>query len=107
PQEGILPRPLWTLTKWRLCLDEDLPTACFLEVLGQRWQSIFQRFFNAERTTRLQRLRRQYLSPQALHLAQLMSTVNQGLRASLLSEVDIWEQGTASENQSIPALAAD
>jgi hypothetical protein len=35
-QEGILPRPLWTLTKWRLCLDEDLPTACFLEILGQR-----------------------------------------------------------------------
>src|SRR5258707_6133785 len=91
PQEGMLPRPLWTLTKWRLCLDEDLPTACFLEVLGQRWQSIFQRFFSAECTARLQHLRRQYLSPHALHLAELLSTLNQGLRLSSLTEVDIWE----------------
>jgi hypothetical protein len=106
PQEGILPHPLWTLTKWRLCLDEDLPTACFLEILGQRWQSIFQHFFSAERAARLQQAHLQYLSPQALRLAQLLSTVNQGLRASLLIEVDIWEQATAPEQQSRSALEA-
>jgi hypothetical protein len=100
-QEGILPRLLWTLTKWRLCLDEDLPTICFLEILGQRWQSIFQHFFCAERAARLQQLRRQYLSPQALHLAELLSIVSQGLRTSSLTEVDIWKQVTAPEKQSV------
>ena len=107
PQEGCLPRPLWTLTKWRLCLDEDLPTACFLEVLGQRWQSIFQRFFSTERSARLEQLHRQYFSPQALHLAELLSTVNQGLRTSSLSVVDIWEQVTPPEKQSTSLFQAD
>ena len=104
PQEGILPRPLWTLNKWRLCLDEDLPTTCFLEVLGQRWQSIFQHFFSAERITRLQQLRSQYLSPQALRLAELLSTLNQGLHASRLAGVDIWEQASTPETQSTGPL---
>ena len=104
PQEGILPRPLWTLNKWRLCLDEDLPTTCFLEVLGQRWQSIFQHFFSAERFARLQHLRSQYLSPQALRLAELLSTLNQGLHASELPGVDIWEQASTPEMQSTGPL---
>jgi len=105
-QEGTLPRPLWTLTKWRLCLDEDLPTTCFLEIVGQRWQSIFQHFFSAERSAKLKQAHHQYLSPQALRLAQLLSTINQGLRASLLSEVDIWEQVPAPEKQSSSSLEA-
>ena len=105
-QEGTLPRPLWTLTKWRLCLDEDLPTTCFLEIVGQRWQSIFQHFFSAERSAKLKQAHHQYLSPQALRLAQLLSTINQGLRASLLSEVDIWEQVPAPEKQSGSSLEA-
>jgi hypothetical protein len=105
-QEGILPRLLWTLTKWRLCLDEDLPTACFLEIQGQRWQSIFQHFFSDERAARLKQAHHQYLSPQALRLAQLLSTMNQGLRASELPEVDIWEQVLVSEQQSSSPLEA-
>ena len=104
PQEGILPRSLWTLTKWRLCLDEDLPTACFLEVLGQRWQSIFQDFFSAERAAQLSQASSQYLPPHAFRLAQLLSTINQGLRFSSLSELDIWEQATAPEKQPYSAL---
>jgi Reverse transcriptase (RNA-dependent DNA polymerase) len=106
PQEGIVPRPLWTLNKWRLCLDDDLPAACFLEILGQRWQSTFQRFFSAERVARLKQLRSQHLSPLAAYTAQLLSTVNQGLRLSSLTEVDIWEQAPAPKQQSAMSLQA-
>lgn len=106
PREGILPRPLWTLTKWRLCLDEDLPTACFLEILGQRWQSIFQHFFSAERDARLKQVRSQHRSPQASRISQILSTIDQGLRASTLTEIDIWEQVTAPEKQSTSPLEA-
>lgn len=106
PREGILPRPLWTLTKWRLCVDEDLPTACFLEILGQRWQSIFQHFFSAECAARLKQVRSQHISPQAFRTAQLLSRVNQGLRISTLTEVDIWAQITAPERQSTSPLEA-
>ena len=37
PEEGLATRALWTRNKWRLYLVEDLPTACLLEVLGERW----------------------------------------------------------------------
>ena len=103
PQEGIAPRLLWTLTKWRLCLDDELPTTCFLEILGQRWQSIFQRFFSAERATRLAQARRHSLSSRALRLAQLSSTLYRGLCASSLSEIDIWEQVTPAPEQQTSA----
>src|SRR5262249_4439911 len=33
PAEGLATRALWTRNKWRLYLDEDLPTACLLEIL--------------------------------------------------------------------------
>src|SRR5262249_24636290 len=99
PQEGIPPRALWTLHKWRLFLDEDLPTVCFLEILGQRWQAIFQQFFQAEREARLKQLLRQHMSFQ--HTAQMLilTRTNQGLRASSLIEVDIWEQVSSTEQQ--------
>jgi reverse transcriptase-like protein len=37
PAEGLSTRALWTRNKWRLYLDEDLPTACLLEIIGERW----------------------------------------------------------------------
>jgi hypothetical protein len=43
PAEGLSTRALWTRNKWRLYLDEDLPTACLLEILGDRWSGVFQR----------------------------------------------------------------
>lgn len=37
PAEGMEVRALWTRNRWRLYPDVDLPTACFLEVVGRRW----------------------------------------------------------------------
>jgi hypothetical protein len=37
PAEGIELRPLWTRTKWRPYLDEDLVTILFLQLIGLRW----------------------------------------------------------------------
>lgn len=43
PEEGLETRATWTRNKWRLYLGEDLPTACLLEVVGDRWVRIFER----------------------------------------------------------------
>ncbi|WP_406698300.1 reverse transcriptase domain-containing protein [Singulisphaera sp. Ch08] len=42
PDEGLKARATWTRNKWRLYLDEDLPTACLLEILGERWVRTFE-----------------------------------------------------------------
>ncbi|GHO93899.1 hypothetical protein KSF_039470 [Reticulibacter mediterranei] len=44
PQDGIPAHSTQVNQKWRLFLDEDLPTASFLAVLGQRWRLIFKQF---------------------------------------------------------------
>jgi hypothetical protein len=83
PQNGIRTHVRWAFGKWRLDIDEDLPTSCLLEILGQRWQSILQLFFRAERQTRFQ---------QFAHwdVAQLLSRISQGLRPGTPGEIDIW-----------------
>ncbi len=106
PQEGVAPRELWTLNKWRLCIDEDLPTVCFLEILGKRWQSIFQRFFNVERTARLKQQHGQHLLPQAMRLDQAIIQISQGLHTSALTEVDIWEQVPSEQRGTVPLEAS-
>ncbi len=42
PTDGVTVRAHWTQTKWRLYLDEDLPNACLLQLLGERWQTVLQ-----------------------------------------------------------------
>jgi hypothetical protein len=101
-QEGVPPRALWTLNKWRLFLDEDLPAVCFLEILGQRWQAVFRQFFSAERAARLKQLRRQHISTQAERAAQMLSAIDRGLRAGSLSEVDIWQQTDGAQRAALP-----
>lgn len=62
PEEGLGARATWTRNKWRLYLDEDLPTACLLEVLGDRWVHAFEGLVGdrallvRERRARLQKL---------------------------------------------------
>jgi hypothetical protein len=93
PQEGLPPRALWTFTKWRLCIDEDLPTACFLEILGQRWQSILQQFFNAERQARLHPFHHRQLT----RATRTLFYNFQGFRPSTLMEIDIWDAEKQAE----------
>jgi hypothetical protein len=60
PADGFAARALWTRNKWRLYLDEDLPTACLLEVLGRRWLDVLSIVLFphnvTERRARLQKL---------------------------------------------------
>jgi hypothetical protein len=37
PADGFEAEAVWTRNKWRVYLREDLPTACLLALLGQRW----------------------------------------------------------------------
>lgn len=89
PQEGVPVRPLWTLNKWRLCIDEDLPTTCFLEILGQRWQNTFEKFFGAEREAR-----RHNQPPSAQF--KIPPPYRQSWHASTLRELETWLQETTT-----------
>jgi hypothetical protein len=60
PQDGIPVHSTQTNQKWRLFLDEDLPTACFLAVLGQRWQQIFKQFFDMVKAKASDRVRQAF-----------------------------------------------
>lgn len=44
-EAGISTHASLHLTRWRLFLDEDLPTLCLLEILGKRWQEAFSQLF--------------------------------------------------------------
>jgi hypothetical protein len=49
--EGVPTHIVWMRRKWRLLLDEPLPTACLLEILGKRWSAAFDQLTgNATRT---------------------------------------------------------
>lgn len=55
--DGMTVQPSWTRNKWRLFLNEDLPAACLLMVLGFRWQKLFDHIFSNRAIQRLLRLR--------------------------------------------------
>lgn len=48
PASGVRTRTHWANTKWRLFLDEDLPDACLLALLGLRWRRILQAVLGRE-----------------------------------------------------------
>lgn len=45
PAGGLPVRAEWAQSKWRLFLNEDLPTACLLELLGIRWRDTIAYLF--------------------------------------------------------------
>lgn len=38
---GLPAQAFWTRQKWRLFIQDELPTACLLEIIGNRWQNLF------------------------------------------------------------------
>ena len=79
------------LRKWRLFLDEDLPTLCLLEVLGQRWQSAFAFSFSEAAIQHSAEWRsRKSSSKGAFHLPTSSDNSN-----STALPVDIWAEATA------------
>jgi len=59
PSPGLTTRLVWTRNRWRLFLDEDLPTACMIELIGERWSRFMSDLLGqtlADRALRLRRL---------------------------------------------------
>jgi hypothetical protein len=100
PAAGVPAQARWSRTKWRLFLDDDLPTTCLLEVLGIRWQQVFQEMLGDLDARRAQRLRRleQLRAPAVMiaHERQLLSR-SRSAQTDLIH--DIWAEAPADSAQ--------
>jgi hypothetical protein len=97
PGAGVPVEARLTPNKWRLFLDDELPQACFLEVLGARWRDCFADFFKQRQHARLKYLRRvqRETGPDAAGEAGAeQGNVTAGL--GRLGEVDIWAEASGS-----------
>jgi len=100
PAAGTSAQARWSRTKWRLFLDDDLPTACLLEALGMRWQQVFQQLLgdlDARRAMRVRRLE-QLRAPETIivHERRLLGA-SRGAQSDLLH--DIWAEASADSAQ--------
>jgi hypothetical protein len=109
PEEGLPTRAHWTPNKWRLFIEDGLPNACFLEILGRRWHAIFQKFFQEEQQTRLKQLRRaQSSQTHLIEREQTSGQFHQTAGLSLLGELDIWATAdNAAQPHRAPAESID
>jgi hypothetical protein len=107
PAEGLGVRVLWTRNKWRLYLDEDLPTACLLELLGERWIAIFDHLIGDstsrvhERRARLKKL--SDLNAPAVIVEnerRMLREAEQLMDLGFSEEADPWE-----ENETPPTVS--
>lgn len=101
PADGVAAQARWSRTKWRLFLDDDLPTACLLEVLGARWWAVFQQALGDATLGRQDRLRRlqELNAPEILvaHERELLAAIG-GAKAQLPH--DIWAESGESRGRS-------
>jgi hypothetical protein len=91
PASGVPAQARWSRTKWRLFLDDDLPTACLLEVLGMRWQQLFQHVLgdlHQRRAARLRRLEELHVPDAILANERRLLAVSRGVHTELAH--DIW-----------------
>ena len=102
PAEGLATRALWTRNKWRLYLDEDLPTACLLEVIGGRWVAILEHLIGDrdvvdERRARLKKLL-DLGAPEVILVNErrMLRQAEQMVDLGLAEEADPWEAGGAA-----------
>ncbi|HEX2909505.1 MAG TPA: reverse transcriptase domain-containing protein [Chloroflexia bacterium] len=99
PREGVAARACLTPTKWRLFLDEDLPTACLLEIVGTRYQKLFREYFGYAHRQRFQELRKAVTElPPTTRVEQALRLHRQAfaIPPSAFSEIDIWSDEEAS-----------
>lgn len=100
PQDGVAAHVEWAGNKWRLFLDEDLPTACLLELLGSRWQEAIERVLSGGPTERLKRLQRLHdLGAPAIIIENEHSLLTANA-APNFATADIWEEEETGEPQS-------
>jgi hypothetical protein len=92
PEQGVPVSARWVRTKWRLFTDEELPAACLLEVLGERWQYIFKQVWAEAERESVQRLRRLIeLSPTGQLGENEWRYYRQRAAVSFSQGVNIWE----------------
>lgn len=96
--EGVPAEARWLRTKWRLFVDDDLPNACLLEVLGSRWRAVMAQVLGDAARNRRARLRRllQLHAPQAIidNERLLLSTMVESW--SVVTH-DIWQADATGE----------
>ena len=98
PAEGLATRALWTRNKWRLYLEEDLPTACLLDVVASRWVEILEELIGnqnsvTERRARLKKLR-ELNAPEVLleNERRMLRQAEQLAGLGLFEEGDVWDE---------------
>ncbi|HEV2237820.1 MAG TPA: reverse transcriptase domain-containing protein, partial [Ktedonobacterales bacterium] len=91
PEQGVPVDVRWVRTKWRLFADEDLPTTCLLELIGERWQYIFSQVWGETEGEHVRRLRTllELGAPDVLVQNEWRHLGKSGL--SLSQGVDIWD----------------
>jgi hypothetical protein len=98
PENGVAAHTLWAGNKWRLFLDEDLPTACLLEVLGARWQEAIEKIWAGPQPNRIRRLQRLHeIGAPAIILDHEMAQLAGTLPAEDATQGDIWSDGSEAE----------
>jgi hypothetical protein len=104
PQEGLTARALWTRNRWRLYLDEDLPTACLLEVLAERWVGILNRLLGGDAGASARRARLEKLieidAPKTIieHERRQLREAEEMLALEYHEEPGIWEEEDAGDD---------
>ncbi len=93
PATGLATHISWTPNKWRLFLDDDLPTACLLEILGMRWQAAVESVLKQESSRHLRHLRR------LLNNRARVETVRR--------ELDLFAQAVGLDSTDVDELWAD
>ncbi len=112
PAGGVASRAMWTKNKWRLYIDQNLPTTCLIDLLAQRWErEVFdvigggrgERVEN--RRYRLERLRA-LKAPKVIidNERQLLAEAEAQLRASG-PELSTTEPGDVWDSQSLSRTA--
>ncbi|HEU0026391.1 MAG TPA: reverse transcriptase domain-containing protein [Ktedonobacterales bacterium] len=105
PEDGVAAHTEWAGNKWRLFLDEDLPTACLLELLGGRWQQAFARVLKGAPAHRIKRLERLHeIGAPAIIIENEQSLLMASASAPPdFATVDIWaEEDAGSPRTSRP-----
>ncbi|HJT76534.1 MAG TPA: reverse transcriptase domain-containing protein, partial [Gemmataceae bacterium] len=102
PAEGLTKRALWTRNKWRLYLNEDLPTACLLELVAGRWSTILDQTLGDQTTVtecraRLKKLLELKAPEFVIENGRRMLREAERMQGLGFAEVgDVWEEETAA-----------
>jgi hypothetical protein len=99
PETGVPAHAQWAHNKWRLFIDEDLPTACLLELLGSRWQQAIAQGLGRGREDRIRRLEQLLaLGAPAIILQNERTMLAQYASSTLSYQLDIWGESAPSKS---------